>query len=91
MILGPDTEVPESRCPNCKTKLTGAFNIGGENTPTPGSVSLCGVCGNWMVFDRDLKLIKPSPQVLAIIKQDRRCQIAYHAIMKIIRNRTVKN
>jgi hypothetical protein len=91
MIIGPETEVPESRCPHCKQKLDGAFNVGDNATPSPGNVSLCAVCGNWMIFDRDLKLVKPSPGMLAAIKRDRRCQITYHAIMRVIRSRARNN
>lgn len=92
MILGPDTQVPESRCPHCKEKLDGAFEVGSNGRPpAPGSVSLCISCGNWMVFGPDLRLVRPSSKMLAEIKKNRRCQIAYHAVMKVLRNRARKN
>ena len=91
MISGPSVPVPESRCPNCKTRLDRAFEVGGDNRPSPGYVSLCIHCGNWTVFDLDLRLVKPDQKLLAEIKRDRKCQIAYHAVMKVLRQRARRN
>ena len=92
MIVGPDIDTPESRCPHCKHKLDGAFSVNSEEKKiSPGDVSLCGRCGEWALFGPDLKLVKPSAEILARIKRDRTCQIAYHTTMKLIRQRTKRN
>ena len=91
MISGPSVDVPESRCPHCKAKLDAAFEVGGDDSPSQGNVSLCLHCGNWMVYGPDMKLTQPSSKLLARIKTDRKCQIAYHAVMKLRRQRAAKN
>ena len=91
MILGDSIRIQESRCPHCGTKLDGAFGIGNNATPDPGSVSLCAVCVNWAVFDENLKMVKPDAKLLAEIEKDHVCQVARLAAIDVSRNRARKN
>ena len=92
MIIGPSVTLSEPpRCPHCRKKLDGAFEVGGEGRPEPGNISLCGYCGNWSIYGKNLELVKPDQKLLAMIKADRKCQVAYHATMKVIRRRNRQN
>lgn len=92
MIVGPDIHIPQSHCPYCRARLDRAFGAGNEEKKVePGNVSLCIRCGGWSVYGPGLELIKAGSQLLAEIKRDRNCQIAYHATMKLIRKRARQN
>jgi hypothetical protein len=64
-------DYPESKCPYCGARLNYATPLGEpSNTPDPGSVSLCIRCCQWLVFDRELKLRKPTQGELVTIKAE---------------------
>jgi hypothetical protein len=91
-MTGPDINTPESHCPHCKVKLDKAFGVGNnEKKVEPGNISLCTCCGGWSVYGPDLQLTKANSKLLAEIKKDRNCQIAYHATMKFIRDKHNNN
>jgi len=47
-------EVPTSKCPSCDAPLDGATDAYGEETPSPGDISICLYCGHLMAFADDM-------------------------------------
>ena len=65
------TRLEPCPCPHCGTVLnaaTAAEESGGS--PSPGDVTLCVECGEWCLFDDELKLKKPSDDILVEIGSD---------------------
>jgi hypothetical protein len=61
--MNKTTLTPKTNCPYCGAKLdaaTPAYQK--EIVPDPGSVSMCVMCCEWLVFTEDLKLRKPTPE-----------------------------
>jgi hypothetical protein len=72
----------EQYCPTCYHMLdmnTPLLNESTSAVPKPQDISLCIYCGNWSVFDDDLKLRKPEPDMLREIMSDPDCVKAQKA------------
>ncbi len=55
--LGATTEIVASECPACGATHTAATSaIGDTEAPKANDLSVCIKCGNWNVFDDDLRL-----------------------------------
>lgn len=64
------SKVPQSWCDTCGLELDAASDMFTERAPSPGDVSICINCGTAYVFDENLNLSKPSPEIQEIIDQD---------------------
>lgn len=53
-----------SRCPECKKTLDAASGIDTDDSPTPGSVSVCHYCGTLLEFSPKLKLCRMKDDTL---------------------------
>lgn len=68
----------EVRCIECGETLNGAAEIGGDDRPVPGSISICIYCGHIAAFNDKLRLrpltaseiheIAGDPRVIAVQK-----------------------
>ncbi len=52
--------VPKSNCPNCGHSLDSCSDVSGIASPSPGDVSVCIRCGEFLEFD-DRMLMKSLP------------------------------
>jgi hypothetical protein len=62
--------LPESRCPQCSYKMTGATNCTGSGAPFPGDVSICLNCGQILCFQDDFTLRKVNAAEIADLMSD---------------------
>ena len=61
----------ESRCPQCRYKLTGATIAHGEEyLPTEGDASICLNCGQLLIYKSDLTLRRPRVEELRELIRD---------------------
>jgi hypothetical protein len=74
----------DNTCPHCGYRTTKAsLECGPVSSPTPGAVSLCLRCGEWSIFDQQLKLRKPTDDEFMEIAEDedlRRLRMAWVAL-----------
>lgn len=63
-------KTPLNLCAVCNHELDGATQVGGENKPNPGDVSICVRCANVAVFDDDLKLRQPTAEEQKLFDED---------------------
>lgn len=68
------TRVPLSKCPNCGYKLDActATKPGPDVRPSPGDASVCYRCGEILVFDERLRIVRPTPQQLAELRASKK-------------------
>lgn len=60
-------------CPHCGALHECASNIEGDELPSADDVTLCFQCGEWCVFDSELKLVKPGDDLLIGIGSNPEC------------------
>lgn len=71
-------QVPENFCDKCGECLDGAHNSEDPREhPTEGMLSICAYCFNVTLYDKDLRLVPASPEVLEEHKQLIADTIAY--------------
>lgn len=59
-------QVPESFCEKCGTCLDGAHHAEDrKQMPEAGMLSVCAYCLNVTVYDESLRLVPPTPELLA--------------------------
>lgn len=58
--LGKPQHTQVNHCPHCGAKVDAASQIGGEDAPRAGDVSLCVYCGEWNIFNEDMSIRKPT-------------------------------
>lgn len=61
----------ENRCPYCDSKVDGATEISGDKAPKPGDVSICFYCIQFLVFDENLGVKKPSAELEKELNNDK--------------------
>ena len=54
-------KIKPSSCPYCGDRPNAASNPYGD-TPSPGDLTVCSKCRNWLEFDDDMKLIKTTDE-----------------------------
>lgn len=58
-------------CPYCDFRGEGAVPRNPGDRPSPGSILVCGECGEYSVFDQDLSLRKPtSSEIFQFMMED---------------------
>ena len=60
-----DWRVPSSVCPSCGYELSGAGAAPGDpdpRPPSPGDTTVCIRCAAALIFDKDLKARRPTPE-----------------------------
>jgi hypothetical protein len=62
--------LPESRCPQCSYKMSGATNCTGSGAPLPGDVSICLNCGQLLCFQNGFTLRKVNAAEIADLMSD---------------------
>lgn len=61
--------IPESKCPHCQKPLNRSTDPDGENTPSPGDLSICWYCGELAIHGENLELRKLEESELAEIAE----------------------
>ena len=77
-----EPEERDTTCPTCEAKHDLVSGMTDEDTPDPGSLSLCIRCGVWAIFDEDLSLRKPTNEEAIEISADpyvQQCHAAWLA------------
>jgi hypothetical protein len=74
MSLGRSTKIIPSPCPSCGVVLDAATHTDEDKNPKPGDLCLCINCGNWQQFDKDLRRIPASQELLDYAAKDQRTQ-----------------
>jgi hypothetical protein len=69
------TEIPESSCPYCATKLTHASNFSEGVSPSPGDVQICLECLRAVRFTESMMLRKMSEEEYRALPGDLRREI----------------
>lgn len=71
-LIGPSRRLASApRCPSCRRTLDGYAMLGGDLAPTPGDITICGYCGELMIFDGDpLVLRRPTGREYAELTAD---------------------
>jgi hypothetical protein len=67
------TRLDQDHCPYCGHGLDSATMVDprvSPPTPQPGDASVCIACGMLLVFDDDLKLQRPTPDLLTQMLAD---------------------
>lgn len=92
-IADTDLRASASQCPTCRAKLdacTGA-NFGSETEmprPAAGDPSICLYCGEVLVFDAQLRLRRPAPEMRERFLQRPECRLMYGFVQGKICTRT---
>jgi hypothetical protein len=61
----PTHLMPVTPCPYCNAPNNAATDPDGEDRPPrPGDVTICISCGEFLLFDADLRTVKPSEDEL---------------------------
>lgn len=68
------TRLAPCPCPHCGKVLDAATPADGVGAPSPGDATLCIDCGEWCVFNDELKLEKPSDDAYVEIGTDPECR-----------------
>jgi hypothetical protein len=58
------TRVPVSPCPTCRAPNDAAMDADGEARPVPGDLTVCVQCATVVVYDDELQLQLPSPDLV---------------------------
>jgi hypothetical protein len=69
------SDIPEGHCLFCGHGL-----IELAAPPHPGDITMCDFCATWMIFDEELRLIRPNKFMRAIIARHPGCQRTLHQI-----------
>jgi hypothetical protein len=66
----------DTHCPYCNTELTAAAIVNAEDDPKPdpGDLTMCFMCGEWLVFTEDLDLRKPNDEEFITIAFEPQCR-----------------
>jgi len=60
--MNESIRLPEgSRCPSCGYLLDAATPLKAGTKPAPGDISLCAMCGVWLVYDEKLRSRRATP------------------------------
>ena len=84
------TKLPrDQRCPSCGKRMDAAAfaNNAQHVEPESGDVSICFHCGQFMVFDDDLRLRLPTPAERSHLARDEHAEAARNALLKFHRTR----
>lgn len=76
------TRIPQSACASCQIVHDAATSAKGE-TPDPGDITLCIICGEWNVFDNEMKLRLPTTEEHIEIGKNPNAQAHRAAWLKI--------
>ena len=68
------TRLAPCPCPHCGKVLDAASPADGAASPSPGDATLCIYCGEWCVFNDELKLEKPSDDAYVEIGTNPECR-----------------
>jgi hypothetical protein len=68
------TDIPEGHCLFCGHALNAAVCVETNELPRPGDITCCEFCATWMIFDEELRLIRPNKFMRAIIARHPGCQ-----------------
>lgn len=72
------TRTPASLCPHCGAMITAASDSGlgptNRNEPKPGDASMCLECGEFLIFDQELKVRLPNDDEVKALDADPRVQ-----------------
>jgi hypothetical protein len=59
---GEPARIPIMACPTCGYRMDAATPVDGDATPSPGDYTLCIFCSETLVFEKDLKVHKITPE-----------------------------
>lgn len=83
-------EVPECFCPSCGGKLSAATALKAGTTPSPGDISLCAGCGQWLVYDEGLRSRMPTKAEETEILSDPRLSVARMIAIELAKQRNLR-
>lgn len=82
---------PESHCPTCNHTFTVATSTTGDpNEPRTGDVSICFKCGEVLIYDYNLKLVRPNESEWKSIQADWEMYAHIRECQRDIRQNRVK-
>ena len=73
-------DIPEGHCLFCGSVLNSAFCDETNELPRPGDITMCEFCATWMIFDEELRLIRPTKFMREVIARHPGCQRNLHRI-----------
>jgi hypothetical protein len=68
-------KVPDQKCPTCGTKLSAATAVKHDDSPKPGSLTVCIECGTVLEFSESMELRVMTPEQVAELAPEMRQQL----------------
>jgi hypothetical protein len=75
------TLTPENFCPMCGENLSAATGVKEDTTPKTGDISICIYCGEYLVFDEDLRSQSMSQEEFDSLDDEMKFQISMAKFM----------
>jgi transcription initiation factor IIE alpha subunit len=75
------TLTPENFCPACSERLSAATGIKEDTVPKPGDISICVHCGEYLVFDDNLRSQSMSQEEFSSLDDEQKFQISMARFM----------
>jgi hypothetical protein len=88
LTLGRTTRTDPDVCPACGKLNDAATPIGSGNKPGPGDVAVCIGCASVVIYDKDLRLRRPTGREMRQLAKDPRVAVGRAAVREMIRERT---
>lgn len=66
------TKVPDDVCPTCEHKIDAATPANGVSIPSPGDITICCYCGEFLTYDESMKHLKLSVEDFVELDLDTR-------------------
>jgi hypothetical protein len=83
--MGRTTRVASDACPACGTINDAATPIGSRGGPSPGDVGVCLGCASVVVYDKNLKLRRPTGKEMREFAKDERVTMARAAVRELLK------
>jgi len=84
-------ELPKGQCVFCHAEHDCASSIDQDGKPSPGDMTICIDCGEWNIFDKKMRLRKPTAVEYLEIGFDSRCRAMRDAYIKSELKRLTRN
>lgn len=79
-----------SKCPVCREVLDGATDFFKAHVPEPGAVSVCGYCGQLLIFAEDLTVRIPTALELREIQASQTWPLLKRMIATVYRLKALR-